>query len=64
MSYSQKEKFSKNAILESIKEEEYSINSEKQLRTGMGMANTPRRVIALDITKAGETIQSIVKYLE
>jgi 5S rRNA maturation endonuclease (ribonuclease M5) len=64
MSYSQKEKFSKNAILESIKEEDYSINSEKQMRTGMGMANTPRRVIALDITKAGETIQSIVKYLE
>lgn len=58
--YSSREKFSKRAVLEGMKEEKYFL---KEDRVRIGMQETMRRVIAIDLTKAPEPLQNIASYL-
>ena len=54
-------KFSKNAILTSLKEEEYYL---REARTSFGMSNVTRRCIALNLELAPESVQNIASYLD
>jgi 5S rRNA maturation endonuclease (ribonuclease M5) len=53
--------FSKNALLEAIREEKAFV---KEDRVTFGMAESYRRCIVLDILKSSESVQSIAKFLD
>lgn len=55
-----KEKFSKRAVLEAMREEKYFI---KEDRVKLGMSENIRRAIVLDLTKAPEVVQNIANFL-
>lgn len=59
--YSTKQKFSKNAILAALKEEEYFVCAD---RKSIGMTKASRRCIVLDITKSPIPIQTIANFLD
>jgi hypothetical protein len=50
------ERFSKNALKAEIREEPYYVGEDKRK---MGLSNTKRRVLILDLDKAPETLQNI-----
>ena len=60
-SQSSRSKFSIGAIMAAIKEEEYFVSD---FRGRIGMSNIKRRGITLDLTKAGETIQTLAEFLD
>lgn len=59
--YSSKTKFSKNAILAAIKEEDYFVKTD---RVQIGVGGNYRRCIVLDMSKGHDTLQIISKFLE
>lgn len=59
--HANKQKFSKNAILAALREEEYF---KGEARVSMGMAGNTRRCIVLDIPKSNEAIQTIAGFLD
>lgn len=59
--YSNKQKFSKTAILSAIKEEDYFIGMD---RKAIGMAGNSHRCIILDISKSPEPIRTIATFLD
>jgi 5S rRNA maturation endonuclease (ribonuclease M5) len=58
--FSQRDQFSKRAILEGMKEEPYFV---REHRTTMGAHEISRRVLEIDLTKAPETLQNIASFL-
>ena len=59
--FSNKSKFSKNAILSAMKEEDYYLGED---RVQVGMAGNYRRCIVLDIQKSNEIVQGIARFLD
>jgi hypothetical protein len=59
--YSNKQKFSKNAVLSALREEDYFVCAD---RKPIGMSNNSRRCIILDINKSPEPVQTIAKFLD
>ncbi len=49
--------FSRNAILNALKEESYFISDTKKIQ--MGLNGTRRMVVTLDLTKAPDSIKNI-----
>ena len=60
-SFTNKQKFSKNAILSSLKEEGYYVGADRKV---IGMAGNSRRCIILDVSKSPEPIQTISDFLD
>jgi hypothetical protein len=60
MSSTSMEKFSSKAISESLKEEPYFVSHG---RTTLGIHETQRRVVTVDVTKAPVPLQNIANYL-
>jgi 5S rRNA maturation endonuclease (ribonuclease M5) len=60
-SYATKQKFSKNAVLSTIKEEDYYVGTD---RKSIGMSGVVRRCLILDIPKSPEPVQTIVAFLD
>ena len=58
--YSDRDKFSKRAILEILKEEPYFVSDQD--RAKMGMEGKVRRVLTFDLTKCPESLQNIVSF--
>jgi 5S rRNA maturation endonuclease (ribonuclease M5) len=58
--YSSRDRFTKRAVLESIREKQYF---KREDRIVMGMRGVQRRIIVLDIPKCPDVLQSITNYL-
>jgi len=59
--YKTRQKFSKNAILSSLREEDYFVAAD---RKAIGMAGIVRRCIVLDLTKCPEVVKTIADFLD
>ena len=59
--YTNKQKFSKNAVLAALKEEEYFVAVD---RKSLGMSDNVRRCIVLDINKGPIPMQTIARFLD
>ena len=53
--------FSKNALLEAMREEKYFLRTD---RVAFGMSESYHRCLVVDITKCGDSLQSIAKFLD